>query len=152
MCYLVSQKTKYFQAPQSVTVADREFEDVHTATTRHLWDNDGKFRSFWELSKTDSKISAYVEDHKVVRYKEFYEWPKTIELGSSVYDNVVSKLTIPNQYDMYTVMRPSGYINHVKVGENGEVTDINRLKVNILKQNLTKPIKSLAKFIKTVIL
>lgn len=152
MCHLISSSYQPYQTSTSVKIADRCYQGINSVDTKNLVDNDGKTKSVSYLEGNYSIHAAYAEGDKITRSVEYYYHPQTIKLGDKLYKNVVSKTTIPNKYDVYSINSDSGVTNTVRVRKNGAVQDFNEIQKRVLNRKITKPIKNALKKVMSILL
>ena len=146
MCKLITSCIKEFEKPMKIRIADRDYEGIVSQSTKKLLDEDGKVKTLHNLTSLRSDISSYVENGKVVRSLECFNEARTLKLGNKVYSNVVSRLSIPMEPDVYTIMDKSGRINNVKVWKNGMTSDTKEMKAAYLKKQIGQGVKMIKNF------
>lgn len=147
MTYLFSESSTYYKSPTSVRVGDRVYHNITSHITKDMLDDDGRRKVVNYLDGKTSDFVSYVENNKVVRSEEMFHTPKVMKFGDRVYKGVVSKVTIPEKYDMYNVFTPDGHFNNVKVRANGSVLDINELYSQLKVRKLKSSFKALARLV-----
>ncbi len=147
MTYLISETSTYFKNPCDVRVADKVYKNINTHISKDMIDNDGRRKLVNFLDGEMSEIVSYVEHNKVVRSEERFMRPQVMRLGDKVYSGVVSKVTIPDKYDLYSIFKPNGDYNNIKVRPNGTVLDINGIKHYAKMRKIKAPFQKLARLI-----
>ena len=146
MCKLITSSFKEFDRPVKVRIADIDYDGIVSQSTKKLLDADGKVKTLHNLTGLRSDISSYEENGKVVRSLECFNRARTLKLGNKIYNNVVSRLSIPMEPDVYTIMDKSGNINNVKVWKDGMTLDTKEMKTAYLKKQIGQGVKIIKNF------
>ena len=148
MTVLLSSTSSYYNSPRSVQIADTLYDGVRSVDRREIIDNDGIRKTVNYLDCKESEIVSYVVDNKVTRSSEYFTEPLTITLGNKTYSGVVSKTVIPGKYSTYSINKPNGFFNTVRVRKNGSIVDMDALQRALMIRKLKQPFVKLAAVIR----
>lgn len=147
MTYIITESSTYYPSSRDVQVADRVYPGVHTHVVKNLVDNDGRRKVVNYLDGDKSDFVSYVENNKVVRSEERFLYPQTMTLGNKTYSGIVSKVEIPGKYETYSVFKPNGYFNDIRVRANGTTVDMNEFRNKLMLRKFKAPFVKMARLI-----
>ncbi len=149
MCHLISSEYKSFQTSRTLCIAGNQYHDIASSSFKDFVDADEKRKQVYYLRAKDSEHAVFVENNRVARSEELFDYPRTMKFGEKFYPNITAKIKLADKnYDTYLSESPYGDFRELRVRhKTGSVLDITDLRARVLQRKIGGVIKKLAQIL-----
>ena len=149
MCHLISSEYKSFQTPRTLCIAGNQYHDIASSSFKDFVDADEKRKQVYYLRAKDSEHAVFVENNRVARSEELFDYPRTMKFGEKVYPDITAKIKLADKnYDTYISESLYGDFRELRVRhKTGSVLDVTDLRARVLQRKIGGAVKKLAQIL-----